>query len=236
MPWMRKRRAGAGKKKAPRRMFGAKRRGYKAVNLVGNSMNPIPHKMIASHKYCETVEVALSSQTIGQYNFNLNSTFDPNRSGIGHQPYGRDTYALLYNRYRVLGVKWNASVINSNAGITTQLTGIPANEVLTGITTNAYAREIPRAKYIIQSPAGAGGPLKNLRGYTKISSLMGLTDKQYRANENAQAQNGADPIEAAILNLFVGSAVDSSATFTGYLVIEMIYIVEWFDPKHLDQS
>lgn len=38
--------------------------------------------------------------------FNLGSIFDPDYTGVGHQPAFHDQWATLYNRYRVIGVRY----------------------------------------------------------------------------------------------------------------------------------
>lgn len=219
--------------KYPKRRYNKK--GYQTVNLF-NSLNPFPQKIIAKHKYATTVQSTLTSGIISQYLFNANSMYDPDRTGTGHQPFGYDTFATIYNRYRVLGVKYNMSMVSSNSSLTTQLTAIPANEVLASVTSNGYAREMPRARYILQSPQGAGAPTKNLKGYIDIASLMGLTKSQYRANENTQAQAGYSPAELSIINIFFGSMTDDTISFTGYINLELTYVVEWFDPLQVGQS
>lgn len=234
MVWARKRKMN--KKRSGMKRKGG-RRGYKTVNVVGRSLNPIPQKMIAKHKYADVATISLVSSALGNYNFNLNSVWDPNRTGSGHQPYGRDTFATIYNRYRVLGCYYNVSLVPSSAALATQLLAIPANEEVSGTVTSASAgREQPRCRYILQAPVGAGAPIKNLKGYVDIASLMGLTKTQYRSNENTQAQVGASPTELAILNLFAGTFTEDIITTSIYVSVEMTYVVEWFDPLILSQS
>lgn len=191
--------------------------------------------MIAKHKYAETVGISLSGAALSTYRWNLNSTYDPNRSGTGHQPYGRDTYASLYNRYRVIGCSYNLSIVPNSSGLATQICVIPANEELAN-STMSECREQPRSKFIVQAGAGNGAPIKMLSGYVDIASLMGLTNTQYRANENTQAQNGASPTELAILNMVVGTFTEDVITTAIYVNCTLTYFVEWFDPIILSQS
>lgn len=76
--------------------------------VVNSALQPIPQRYITKMKYSEQV----STDAAGRYMFNLNSIFDPNRTGTltGHQPYGFDTLATLYNRYRVISCGYRIQV------------------------------------------------------------------------------------------------------------------------------
>lgn len=213
------------KKQWKRKPRARKSGGYKTNNIVGRSLNPIPQRSIVKMKYC--ADVSTNSLT-GQYYFNLNSIFDPDRSATGHQPYGRDTYASLYNRYRVIACSWVITTSSVNA---VMLAAQPANEVLSfaGI---AEMRENPRTKFIVQN---AGGATVRLMGKTYIPSLVGRTKAQYMADDRYQAQVDADPAELAILNIL--TATGAGVSLGSQVVnVTLEYTVEFFDVKHLTQS
>jgi len=107
-----------------RRGFAPKRRSYKTNNNLG-SLNPISQRYICKMKYAE----AVNSDAAGLYAFNLNSIFDPNRTGVGHQPYGHDTLSILYNRYRVISCSYRviAQTSANTAGL--QITALPSNVI-----------------------------------------------------------------------------------------------------------
>lgn len=194
--------------------------------IVNRALHPIPQRFITKMKYSETVAVAAG----GNYAFNLNSVFDPNRTGIGHQPYGHDTLSTLYNRYRVISCGYR---INIAMGATTspiQLAAMPANEVLS-FGSISELRENPRAKYITQNPSS---PSVYLSQKSYLPSLVGRTKAQYMADDRYQAQVGATPAELAILNIMTADAFDAPTVATLQVVME--YTVEWFDIKHLAQS
>lgn len=207
------------KKRAPRR---------KAVTttLVNTALQPIAQRYISRHKYVETNSMALSNAY--SYQFNLNSVFDPNRSGIGHKPYMTNTMSTLYNRYRVLSCSYTISAYNSNNTVLVSAT--PANNPITFSTTDE-AMENPRTKWVVQT---AGGTIKTLKGFVNIASLMGRTKAQYLADDNYQALTSASPSELGILNMAAQSivAADVQVDFT----ITLNYLVEWFDPKNVAQS
>jgi len=232
MPGYKKSKVPAWKRKAGARK-GKRRAGYKTVSLVGKSLNPIPQRMIAKHKYAASVSLPTGGNSWGLHQFNLNSTYDPDRTGIGRQPYGRDTYATLYNKYRVIACTWRVAAIPVNAARVIQMAVVPTNSTPTGSATMAEFRELPRCKYIIQQPTA---PQQFCSGKSYIPSLMGRTKAQYMADDTYAANIGTSPSELALLNVFVGTFDDSVATESFLINVEMEYTVEWFDPQPLPSS
>lgn len=202
------------------------RRGYQTNNIVGRTLNPIPQRAIVKMKYSE----AVATGTDGLYTFNLNSVFDPNRTGIGHQPYGHDTFQTLYNRYRVISCGWRIQCLIPSSGSAVNVGCMPANEVLL-FTTVSEMRENPRSKYITQAP---GASAMTLHGKSYLPSLVGRTKSQYMADDRYQAQVGSNPSELAILNIITTGNTDTPIQATIQVTLE--YTVEWFDVKHLNQS
>lgn len=208
-------------------------KGFKTLVNVGRSLTPIAQRYITKMKYAESVTSAMGLGTYALVRFNLNSIFDPNQTGIGHQPYGHDTFQTMYNRYRVIGCSYRVAAISTNtAGSYTQTAVIPSNETLSPVSVSEI-RENPRAKYALQAPQS---PLKYISGYVAINSLVGRTKAQYMADDRYQAQFGASPQEAAILNIYTGLLTENGASDTIVYNIELNYTVEFFDVKHLAQS
>lgn len=220
-------RKSAPKRKLLRRKVIARRRPQRT--LVNRALHPIPQRFITKMKYSEQV----TTDANGQYRFNLNSIYDPNQSGTGHQPYGFDTLATLYNRYRVIscGYRIQCNWQQNGTAQPTLVGAIPANEALTFLSM-AELRENPRSKYIVQN---YGGVTYTLNGKTYIPSLVGRTKAQYMADDRYQATMTTSPNELAILNVVTApNGSDSTASATIQVLLE--YTVEFFDVKHLAQS
>lgn len=217
--------ARGGKKKQWRR-----RRGYK-TNSNLRSLNPIAQRYICKMKYAEVMSSALGGGSYGLVRLNLNSIFDPNRTGVGHQPYGHDTLQTMYNRYRVISCTYRINAYAAD-GSNIQLAVMPANEEITPGSISEI-RENPRARYTLQS---ANAPLRIVSGKVFIPSLVGRTTTQYMADDRYQAQYGASPSELAILNCFAGPTTENSSLTTVWFNVELHYTVESFDIKHLAQS
>jgi len=219
-----------------RRMF--KRKGRRSTKLVNmKALSPFPQRYITTCKYSENITVpGPGGGGLAQYNYRLNSIFDPNLSGIGYQPYGHDTLATLYNRYRVISCSYVIhGVCTDNASNTnSQIVVIPANEAITLSGGFQESMSHPKAKFISQPNNGAA--LKPLKGTVYLPSLVGRSKAQYMADDRYQAVLGANPLENAILNIFGGMITSSATTVSMNISITLKYTVEYFDFKNLPLS
>lgn len=218
----------AGKPRTTKRKMWKRKPRRKGVTTLANisRVNPIAQRYICKMKYADTFQ--LSTLGGGVYRFNLNSIFDPNRTGVGHQPYGRDTLATLYNRYRVFRVSYSLSFYNSSSSA--KVAVCPAN-IEMGASTVSEIMENPQSKWAIQLP---GGQQKVIKGSISLPALTGRTKTQYMADDRYQAEMSASPAELLILNIFGGTINDTGVTID--CAINLTYHVELFDRNSLSQS
>ena len=162
----------------------AMRRGYR-TNSNLRSLNPIAQRYICKMKYAETYVAALGGGTYAPFVLNLNSIFDPNRTGGGHQPYAHDTLSTLYNRYRVISCRYRVAVNSSDNATDLQLAVIPTNEAIAPITISEV-RENPRAKYVLQAPRN---DIRTVSGNVYISPLDRDWETQPAADRSHYQKN-----------------------------------------------
>lgn len=231
-------------KRVSKRKAGARKR-----VTVNKALQPIAQRYICKMKYCDSFALNTDSSAFGTvvHRMRLNSLFDPNLSAAGHRPYGFTQLmgtpgtadVGLYNRYRVISCSYSIYAAPA-AGQTVQITALPSNEaVATSIGVNGSAlRENPRAKYITQT---TGAPIKLLKGKVYLPSLVGRTKSQYMADDRFQAQSNANPLEAAVLNVYLNEIGDATGLPGGIPVsarlnITMVYTCELFDVHNKEQS
>jgi len=208
-----------------RKNYGKKKRVLTNSNL-NKSLSPIPSRYITKMKYSDAVTLSLANSY--QYVFNLNSVYDPNRTGTGHQPYGYDQLAALYNRYRVIGCSY---VINCySAGVPIRWGCIASNDV-PPINNVSELAENPRAQTRVQIPGGSTTKIVN---YVSIPNIVGRNKIQYMADDRYQSQVGASPAELALLTITGGTMTDVGTDVLCDVTLE--YTVEFFDVIPLDQS
>lgn len=170
-----------------------------------------------------------SDGTIFDYKFNLNSIFDPNLTGGGHQPYGRDTMATLYNRYRV----YNCRVtIHANIATSGVVVLVPKNDNIVYTSTGA-AIETPLSSFQVSNQYI---PFHMERNFN-LAQIHGLSHAEYAGHDSTGAAIGADPTEVLVLHVcysdLTGAVLGNG---TGVFLITLEYDVELFDPLVLAQS
>jgi hypothetical protein len=83
---------------------------YSPSNVYG-----FPDKLLVKLRYHEGNSIGSVTGGINTYKFRLNSLFDPNYTGTGHQPMYRDTYASIYNHYSVVSTRATVRFVNNSA-------------------------------------------------------------------------------------------------------------------------
>lgn len=64
--------------------------------------DPFPAVAYATMRYSTSISITGTIGVATGHIFRANSLFDPDYTGIGHQPYGFDQYAAIYNHYEVI--------------------------------------------------------------------------------------------------------------------------------------
>jgi len=198
---------------------------YTVINKPGFT-TIAPHCLI-SFKYNEVVQYSNATNVGSQNLFNLNSCFDPNRTGVGHQPYNWDQFGgVLYNRYRVLKVKWKVSFGPANStvyGAAGPVNGLPTT--VSNVTTFESFCEIP---WIRSGMIGATGFAFVLKGKVSLNELNGVTIDEYLADDRFSSTYNSTPFEVMVLN--VATFNNNGSSVTTNVLVELIYEVDLHDP------
>jgi len=184
-------------------------------------------------KYTDRLTISLATVTATTYVYNLNGCFDPDRTGTGHQPYGYDIVATLYNRYRVRKTKW--AIVFAPSSSSYNLGVLPLNGLLAASPVDSLtflnARENPRCKGWIQ---GASGQSYCKRGGVNLASLNGVQPVEYLADDRFESAMTANPTEVMVLELLFYNPGGSTITINVDVTIE--FYVDIHDPISLGGS
>lgn len=207
------------RKRGPRRRRARRSLGAHSVPVgVG-----IPDRVFAKLKYTDVIKVSPGALT-SSYVFNLNSLYDPDRTGVGHQPMMFDEWSTLYNRYKVHGCSWKISVSFPNTQTATCVYPSNTSAASADITDAAERRYAT-----IKQTAGASTShnIVKFKGYAKMRKLYGRKELENKD----EALISASPTEIACLHLFSSSMDGATNISSYYLVIELVYYAELFDRK-----
>lgn len=186
-------------------------------------LSSFPTRLITRNKYTEIIDIPTAAASAATYLFNLNSTFDPNRTGTGHQPTGRDVLVQIYNRYRVHRVDWKIEVAPAAAQ---EFCIVPQNHA------NTYT-DIDTAGEQPHSVLHGGTTTTNMVRFTggcMLHLVNGQTEAQYAANEDCASLVSTTPAETICLAI-VGQNFAATPIFTACSAkVTLWYTTEWYDP------
>lgn len=203
-------------------------------------MPGFPRTRVVKMRYVTSVVLNPGLGTIAKHEFRANSIFDPDYTGIGHQPIGHDQWANFYDRYIVIGSKINCKYIYDGTVVATPnligcyLTSDPNNTPSEGleIAEQGLGRYslVPTVKYAV---LGRGTPqLGNTYSPKKLFNLSNLKDNQ----QEYGASYGANPTENAHYVIWTQNTDATALAGDTTVLVTIDYSVLLSDPKPLAQS
>lgn len=144
-----------------------------------------PDRLATKLVYADVVELAMTSGGASTWSFRLNSLFDPDYTGTGHQPMWHDQFSAVYRNYRVKGSKITAEFLPATAEVPgTNAFGpyvvaiIPSNQTTLTASSVALISEDPNSTSAVIGPKLGG------RNYAKLTNTF-----------SPQRDLGLDPYE-----------------------------------------
>jgi len=195
--------------------------------------------LIAPQPYSDRVRSRHAYSTIGSLGsgaagvvgtetiFRLNSMYDPEFGVGGHQPYGRDQMAAIYNRYKVWKCDVEITVHFANTATSffaMKWSGPSDTTALTGMDYTCKERANVQTWPLSTL---ASKPLVIRRSFD-LPRLLVLTPAAFRASYEVSAGVGANvqTSSEAYLRIAQGSLAGSAGETCGYQ-ITLIYYCEW---------
>jgi hypothetical protein len=195
----------------------------KRLNLTQAS-NAFPPNKRTKLTYEDLVTIAPGNPR-SSYVFRGNSVYDPDYTSTGHQPRYFDTYASVYEKYRVLASAIEVEVINGSAAAGMVFSVIPSTEVLT-ITTWPQAAEFPGAKVSEIVPIASRYPFA-IQHRRQTRSVCGLMDREVE-DEDWAAPVTTNPAQIWYWNLYF-NAIDNTTNLALSLRVRLVYDVIFYD-------
>ena len=205
-----------------------KKRYYKRkVNKLAIKNSPFPRFAIVKMRYATTVRLNANVTGSSSHLFRANSIADPDLTGIGHQPYGHDTYASVYNHYKVLKSRIICTYTsNGSSSSGNYVVGVALKDDNNVETDFDTIREARTAKYKIVNDENISTVTN---GYNARKMFPNNVD-----NLNAQFSN--NPSEDAIFQVFHTSCNSGVEPNSCDVVVTIEYTVKMWELKDLGQS
>lgn len=197
----------------------------------------IAPRVTTTHKYAESLLITATSGVMSDYQFRLNSVYDPDFAFGGHQPMGSDQMRTLYNRYRVDGVKVRVHFHKSTETGCAAVAIVANNSVAPFTDPFSAIQEQGLGKYATLSYSTAGSQThKLLRDNYSLHKVTGVTKTKYESDDLYQATEGANPTEAIQLHVIITGLATNTNTQSALMTIELDYLTTWYDPIVVGQS
>lgn len=165
--------------------------------------------------------------------FNLNSIFDPDQTGTGHQPLGHDEWANFYKRYQVIGAKITAKFNWQGSGLVGQphMCGIILDHDTTNYTSTDELVERAHGK-VCRLLSNSRDSATCYAYYSSKNFFAG--NKQAVDTQNVLF--GYSPSYAVYGKVWAGP-IDSVASVEDVQCsVNIDYLVRFTEPKDITQS
>lgn len=200
---------------------------------------PVNDVYFCKHRYIDTITLNVEAVTglMGAaYYFRLNSLYDTDMSGVGHQPSGFPQIAAMYERYCVYGVSIRLSIGNStdaNTILGYWITPSTMSLSMTGMDPRRVGESPGQSATFTQTDGGVGAWRTIDLGYTDIARVQGRTRTQLLTEDNFSANQTSNPYTVPFLQLSAGSA-SLVAGRSVSVRIEMVFHTRWTQRKSLN--
>lgn len=181
---------------------------------------PLPLRLQNTLRYVEEVQIPIDGASFGSYIFSCNGMYDPNVTGIGHQPLYFDQMTPLYNHYKVIKSKIKVTCVRTAAAGDVNLALFIDDDATINASTVWTCGERPGA--VMWSAYPASGLL--------TSRTMSWDAKQYFGgdimdNINFQGDASNNPAEASYYCI----AIEAQSTVN--VLVEIEYTAVWTELK-----
>lgn len=204
----------------------------RAAVLTVRGPTGIPDRMRVRLRYVQNLTI-LPGVPFQDYIFRGNSAFDPDLTGIGHQPYYFDQYAAIYTKYRVHGSSIRVDVVNQSGVMATSVIVVPHSDVAAFGSISAAA-ELQRSRYPRIVPIAQRQSVL-LKDYASTRAVIGLTKVEMEADDIYSAAVTANPAQQWYWHILMEST-DSLTALSVQLQVRLTYYMEFFDANIVAQS
>ncbi len=185
-----------------------------------------PRKLRFTHKYFD-YSTGTSAGVMNTQQFSCNGLFDPNTTGVGHQPVYFDQLTPIYNHYTVM-----------KSFIVFRITSTGTNDLMAGGYIDDDTSAAPNFFSTVEQSGSRVTVINHLNAHPTVFSLSWDAKKYFGGdildNDNLQGNVGANPTEQSYFTFQIVS-IDSAA-YTYTWTAEIVYDAIWDEIKTIGTS
>lgn len=192
---------------------------------------PLPPRYLTRLKYCQQGTITAASGTINSQQFRLNSIYDPDYTGAGHQPLAHDTFMTMYNRYRVFKCTGyvDLDIGSSGSSVDVALMGVNNTPIAYSNFTHIMEQSGVQTRTLNHQ-----ANTKRIKFSFDLPKLCGKSRNEYKTSSHTESLFGNNPSEAMFLCIWATQTAGTNSDV--HYTITLFYHTEIFDPVELSQS
>lgn len=205
---------------------GHTRRGWSYPSSGSMLFDPFPRRMRSILRYSQTFTLTSILPSIPVWQtFRAASIYDPDYTAVGHQPYGHDTLATIYNHYHVIqsDIKLTATSEGSN-----NIMGLMLTDDVSIYSNYDSMREVKPGKVL---PLGQGPIPSSLTMRYNYKKQFGNLQR-----DDLSALYGNNCLEDMYFICWVEAATNTTVASSCTFMANITYIVESYELKDLGSS
>lgn len=209
------------------------RRKYRRIPRGVSTLSNFPQ--IQKLRYVETIGITCTAGATGIYQFRANSLYDPNLTGIGHQPMRYDQCATFFADYVVVGSKITIRHVGSgdgNANATKVVLYLNDTSAAAPLDVDAWIEQ-GRCRYFLTNDNTGKSQQKASLGFSakRFFNITNIKDNVKRIG----AVVSDNPADVAIFTIGC-TPMDMASTTITRLHVVIDYLAIFSQPVLLAQS
>lgn len=191
------------------------------------ALNFLPSTRKVTLRYAQKFSIVSNVAQASTHIFRANSMYDPDFSGLGHQPRGFDQLMAMYDHFTVVGSK--ITIMTAQPG-TSAVVGISLQDDAVSTTDPENLLETRPDNSVIGVVAAGAEALSLSLGYSqkKFFGVGGIDDKY-------QGSNVANPEEGSYFHVWQAAINDTSSNTSHYVAV-IDYIALLSEPQQPTKS
>jgi len=208
-------------------------RAYSGTKGASRTWAPFGKFKTVKHHYTENILLNPVAGTPADHVFSANGMYDPNITGTGHQPYGYDQLAAIYNESTVISSKCTITAWNNQGSLPFWL-AICIRDDNTAITSDvSTVRESPGIVSKLLGPASSGNNVGSVTMSFDVKKFFDVKDPSDCEELRAGASN---PAEQAYFHVMIIPQNGVDDLGANVVTVDIEYTAQWSGPKILPSS